>query len=88
MKTMKFEHVKRLPEFEKDLKRLKKRYRTIEDDLKNFEDRALIAFHKLDAAIHGIKRIPGLDTPLRGLTQILQNYVNQIQPYMLLQVYR
>lgn len=59
---MKFKHVKRLPEFEKDLKKLKKRYRTIEDDLKNFEDGALVAFHKLDAAIHEIKRIPGPGT--------------------------
>lgn len=62
---MKFNSVSRLPEFERDLKRLKKKYRTIEEDLGVFETTALVAFHKLDKAIHDIKRVQGLgfETP-------------------------
>lgn len=55
-----FSKVSRLPEFEKDLKRLLKRFRTIEDDLKIFIEKELFLYHKLGIDNKGIFQIPGL----------------------------
>lgn len=46
-KTRTFNEVVRLPEFDRDLKRLLKKYRSLEDDLATLIDVALFAFHKL-----------------------------------------
>ena len=61
-----FREVSRLPEFDKDLKRLK-RYRTIKDDLRIFIDTALYSFHKLKQEIRGIFQIPGLSSKREDL---------------------
>lgn len=42
-----FSNIHRLPEFERDIKRLLKRFRTLEDDLKVFIDNQLVLLHKL-----------------------------------------
>ncbi len=42
-----FSDISHLPEFEKDLKKLSKRFASLEDDLMTFIKTALYAFHKL-----------------------------------------
>ena len=56
----KFSQVSRLPEFEKDVKRLLKRFKTIEDDLEIFVEKELFLYHKLSIDNKGIFQIPGL----------------------------
>lgn len=58
MKT--FGEVCSLPEFERDLKYLLKRYRTLEDDLKVFIEKELYLYHKLKIDNKGIFRISGM----------------------------
>lgn len=58
MKT--FDAIKRLPEFEKDLKKLLKRFRTLEEDLEIFIEKQLYLYHKLHVDNGGIFPIPGL----------------------------
>ncbi len=55
-----FREVIRLPEFEKDIKRLLKRFRTLEDDLQVFLNVALVDYHKNEVDNDGIVQIPGL----------------------------
>ena len=55
-----FQQVRRLPEFEKDLKKLLKRFRTLEEDLENFVATQLNLYHKLRIDNGGIFRIQGL----------------------------
>jgi mRNA-degrading endonuclease RelE of RelBE toxin-antitoxin system len=55
---MKYSDVVRLPEFVRDLKKLKKRYRTIEEDLDTFINTA-IRLHDAENDM-GIVRISGL----------------------------
>ena len=50
----------RLPEFEKELKKLSKRYRTLEADLKTFISVQLRLFHELNQDNGGIVNISGL----------------------------
>ena len=45
--TKMFSEVRRLPEFDKDLNRLQKKFRTLEEDLQVFIDRQLKLLHKL-----------------------------------------
>ncbi len=47
-------------EFEKDLKKLKKRFRTFDDDLRTFINVQLKLFHKLNKDNKGIVEIAGL----------------------------
>ena len=60
-----FKEVVELPEFKKDLKRLLKRFPTIEDDLQNFISAQLVPFHKLGMDNGGIFRLTdlGFDNP-------------------------
>jgi len=58
--VFKFTKVSQLPEFEKDLKKLGKRFKTLEDDLRIFIDTQLNLFHKLGIDNGGIFHIPGL----------------------------
>ncbi len=60
MSRKRFNEVIRLPEFDRDLKRLTKRFRTIEDDLNVFVEAELYLFHKLKLDNNGIFRITGL----------------------------
>lgn len=54
-----FRQVIFLPEFERDLKKLK-RFRTLADDLRIFIDTGLFAYHKLKQDFRGIFEITGL----------------------------
>ena len=56
----KFSQVSRLPEFDNDLKKLCKRFRTIEEDLDIFVENELFLYHKLGKDTRGVFRIPGL----------------------------
>jgi len=56
----KFSQVSRLPEFDKDLKKLCKRFKTIEEDLEIFIENELFLYHKLDKDTKGVFQIPGL----------------------------
>jgi mRNA-degrading endonuclease RelE of RelBE toxin-antitoxin system len=58
MKAIKL--IRRLPEFEKDLKKLAKRFRTLEDDLRIFRENALRLYHELGIDNQGIFPIPTL----------------------------
>jgi mRNA-degrading endonuclease RelE of RelBE toxin-antitoxin system len=55
-----FSRVSRLPEFERDLKSLCKRFRTIEEDLEIFIENELFLYHKLGKDTKGVFQIPGL----------------------------
>lgn len=56
-----FNNITKLPEFEKDLKKLQKRFRTLDSDLENFIKVQLKMFHKLDIDNKGIVEVSGLD---------------------------
>jgi len=60
MPTPKFRETARLPEFERDLKRLVKRFRTLEEDLATLLETQLVLFHKLGLDNKGVFEIPGL----------------------------
>ena len=55
-----FNEVKKLAEFEKDLKRLSKKFRTLEQDLDTFIQKQLNLYHKLHIDNKGIFPIPDL----------------------------
>jgi hypothetical protein len=62
---MTFSITHRLPEFDKDIKKLLKKLRTLEEDLDIFIKTELVLYHKLRKDNKGIFQIPGLniDTP-------------------------
>ena len=53
--------IERLPDFEKDFKKLSKKFRTLEEDLKIFIQYQLKPFHILDQNNLGIKNISDLE---------------------------
>lgn len=55
-----FKKIIKLPEFEKDLKKLRKKFRTIDEDLQTFIKRQLYLYHKLKIDNKGIFPIPHL----------------------------
>jgi hypothetical protein len=55
-----FSEISRLPEFDKDMKRLLKRFRTLEEDLMVFIKTQLNLFHKLEKDNKGIVRLVDL----------------------------
>ncbi len=55
-----FREICRLPGFEKDLKKLSNRFKTLEDDLEIFVKTELKLYHKLDIDNKGIFQIPSL----------------------------
>lgn len=55
-----FSEERKLPEFEKDLKRLSKKFRTLEEDLKVFVEKQLNLYHKLKIDNKGVFAIPNL----------------------------
>ena len=55
-----FKETSRLPEFDRDTRRLRRRFRTIEDDLEIFIEKQLILYHKLKIDNKGIFQITGL----------------------------
>lgn len=56
----KFNEISCLPEFDKDIRKLLKRFRTIEEDLDIFIESQVYLYHKLDIDNKGIFQIPGL----------------------------
>jgi len=57
---MKFKQIEQLERFKKNLKKLLKRFPTLEEDLESFVKSQLIAYHKLNVDNHGIFPIDGL----------------------------
>ena len=55
-----FSEIIRLPEFEKDFKKLLKKFRTVEEDFGTFIKTELNLYHKLGKDNNGIFAIPGL----------------------------
>jgi Sec-independent protein translocase protein TatA len=54
-----FKKVTRLPEFERDLKKLVRRFKTLEQDLQCFEEKQLNLYHKLKKDNKGVFQISG-----------------------------
>jgi hypothetical protein len=55
-----FREVARLPEFERDLKGLVKRFRTLEEDLATLLRAQIVPFHKLGIDNKGVFQVTGL----------------------------
>lgn len=64
---MKIESVIRLPEFDKDLKNLLKRFRSLNEDLEIFIQSQLTIYHLHGIDNGGIERIPGLGVSEPGV---------------------
>jgi hypothetical protein len=58
--TPTFREIARLPEFERDLKGLIKRFRTLEEDMATLLKTQLVLFHKLGVDNKGVFEIPGM----------------------------
>ncbi|MCL5986301.1 MAG: hypothetical protein M1371_07015 [Actinobacteria bacterium] len=61
----KFSEISFVPEFEKDLKKLQKKFQTIEEDFTIFIEKELFLYHKLKVDNKGVFQLPGLqiDSP-------------------------
>ena len=57
---MSFREISRLPEFEKDLRRLLRRFKTLEDDLRIFIQTELVLYHRLKKDNKGVFEISDL----------------------------
>ena len=55
-----FKEVRRLAEFERDLKKLSKKFRTLDEDLETFIQNQLNLYHKLNIDNKGVYPIPDL----------------------------
>ena len=55
-----FNEISRLREFERDLKRLLKKFKTLEGDLQIFIEKQLMLYHKLGIDNKGVFRVAGL----------------------------
>ena len=55
-----FKEIVRLPDFERDMKKLLKRFRSLEEDLDNFIKTELALFHKLRIDNKGVVPMAGL----------------------------
>ena len=62
-----FDQISHLPEFNRDFKRLLKRYKTLEEDLKVFVEKQLNLYHKLNKDNKGIFPITGLSIENPGI---------------------
>jgi len=58
-----FSEINYLPEFEKDFKRLSKKFRTLEEDFKTFINTQLNLFHKKGIDNKGVVLISGIGIP-------------------------
>jgi mRNA-degrading endonuclease RelE of RelBE toxin-antitoxin system len=60
-----FKDIRHLPEFEKDFKKLSKKFRSLDDDLKTFIETALNLCHNLKIPNNSIVQIPnlGIESP-------------------------
>jgi mRNA-degrading endonuclease RelE of RelBE toxin-antitoxin system len=55
-----FSEIRRLKEFERELRKLLKKFKTLEDDLETFIKTQLKLYHKLKISVPGIVRISDL----------------------------
>ena len=55
-----FNEIRKLPEFEKDFKKLAKRFKSLNDDIKTFIDKQLKITHKLGIDNKGVVHVSGL----------------------------
>ena len=55
-----FREISRLPEFEKDMRKLLRRFKTLEDDLRVFIKNELNLYHKIRIDNKGVFQVPGL----------------------------
>lgn len=62
-----FSEVRRLAEFDKDFKKLCKRFRTLDEDLKVFIEKQLYLFHRLGIDNKGCVRLQGLGFSCPGI---------------------
>ena len=60
-----FNEVRRLPEFDKDFKKLAKRFKTLDDDIETFINKQLKLTHKLEIDNKGVVHISelGIEIP-------------------------
>ena len=58
-----FHEITKLPEFERDFKKLQKKFRTLESDFETFHNTAVFGYHKLDHLNVGIVPISDLAIP-------------------------
>jgi mRNA-degrading endonuclease RelE of RelBE toxin-antitoxin system len=64
--------ISRLPEFEKDLKKLAKRYPTLEGDIQNFINASLTPYHTEGIVTGGIVEIPDLGATEPKIFKVLK----------------
>lgn len=69
---MKFKHIERLEKFSRDLKKLLKRFPSLEEDLESFVKAQLIAYHKHNVVNHGIVPIEGLSIQIPKIFKVLK----------------
>lgn len=55
-----FNTIERVPEFNRDLKKIRKKYKTIDEDLQTFIAKQLVPFHKLRRDNKGVFRLSDL----------------------------
>jgi len=67
---MKFDEILYAPEFQRDLKKLKKRFRTLEEDLSNLINAGIAPFHKQGVETGGIVRISGIGFQQPGVYKV------------------
>ena len=65
-----FRETRRLPEFERDHKRLCKRFRTLEEDLATVLKAQVVLFHKLGIDNKGTCRVSGLPFQLPEIYKV------------------
>ena len=67
-----FKHIKPLDNFKKNLKKLIKRFPSLEEDLASFTNTQLIAYHKHNIDNHGIVHIEGLTIQYPKIFKVLK----------------
>ena len=69
---MTFKHIEHLEKFSRDLKKLLKRFPSLEDDLDSFIKAQLIAYHKHNIDNHGIIPIEGIQIQNPQIFKVLK----------------
>ena len=69
---MMFKHIEPLDNFKKNLKKLIKRFPSLEEDLDSFTNTQLIAYHKHKIDNHGIVHIEGLTIQYPKIFKVLK----------------
>lgn len=67
---MKFKHIEQLDKFKKDLRKLLKRFPSLEEDLGSCVKTQLIAYHKHTVENHGILAIENLAIPFPKIFKV------------------